>query len=290
MSEKNAAQLSAIARFRDLHESGCFVLPNPWDAGTAIYLQHLGFQALATTSAGFAFSQGLADSVSAVSRDLMLKHIREVVSATPLPVNADFQTGYADEPQGVATNVALCVATGVAGLSIEDALETGLPGEGTAKTKTPPLYDFGLAVERIKSARAAIDASGIPVLLTARCEAWLVGQPDPFNVSFKRLVAFADAGADCLYAPGVSKPEEIEALVKAVSPKPVNVLVSRFNSDLTVARLTDLGVRRISVGSALACAAWGGFMRAARSIAENGSFEAFHDAAAYAEINELFKQ
>jgi 2-methylisocitrate lyase-like PEP mutase family enzyme len=290
MSETNTAQLSAIARFRELHESGCFVLPNPWDAGTAIYLQHLGFQALATTSAGFAFSQGLPDSVSAVPRDLMLEHIRDVVAATPLPVNADFQTGYADEPEDVATNVALCVATGVAGLSIEDALETGLPGAVTTSASAEPLYEFGMAVERIKAARAAIDASGIPVLLTARCEAWLVGQPDPLNVSLKRLVAFAEAGADCLYAPGVSKPEEIEVIVKAVSPKPVNVLVSRFNSDLTVSRLTDLGVRRVSVGSALACAAWGGFMRAARSIAENGSFEAFGDAAAYGEINGLFKQ
>ena len=290
MSETNAIQLSAIARFRELHDSACFVLPNPWDAGTAIYLQHLGFEALATTSAGFAFSQGLADSVSAVPRDLMLEHIRAVVAATPLPVNADFQTGYADEPEGVATNVALCVATGVAGLSIEDAQETGLPSEGAAKSNEPPLYDFSLAVERIKAARAAIDSSGMPVLLTARCEAWLVGQPDPFNVSFKRLVAFADAGADCLYAPGVSKPQEIEAIVKAVEPKPVNVLVSRFNSELTVAQLTDLGVRRISVGSALACAAWGGFMRAARDIAKNGSFEAFADAAAYGEINELFKK
>jgi 2-methylisocitrate lyase-like PEP mutase family enzyme len=285
MNEKNTDQLSAITRFRELHASGCFVLPNPWDVGTSIYLQHLGFQALATTSAGFAFSQGLADSVSAVPRDLMLEHIRAVVNATPLPVNADFQTGYADEPEGVAANVALCVATGVAGLSIEDAQETGLANAAVA-----PLYDFGLAVDRIKAARAAIDASGIPVLLTARCEAWLVGQPDPFNVSLKRLVAFADAGADCLYAPGVSKPEEIEAIVQAVAPKPVNVLVSRFNADLTVAQLTDLGVRRISVGSALACVAWGGFMRAARKIAENGSFEAFDDAAAYGEINDLFKK
>src|ERR1043166_5084131 len=285
MNEKNTARLAAIARFRELHASGCFVLPNPWDVGTSIYLQHLGFQALATTTAGFAFSQGLADSVSAVPRDLMLEHIRAVVYATPLPVNADFQTGYADEPEGVAANVALCVASGVAGLSIEDAQETGLANAAGA-----PLYDFGLAVDRVKAARAAIDASGIPVLLTARCEAWLVGQPDPFNVVLKRLVAFADAGADCLYAPGVSKPQEIEAIVQAVAPKPVNVLVSRFNSALTVKQLTDLGVRRISVGSALACAAWGGFMRAARDIADNGSFAAFGDAAAYGEINELFKQ
>ena len=272
-------QLSAIATFRDLHASGCFVLPNPWDIGSAIYLQHLGFKALATTSAGFAFSRGLPDSVSAVPRDLMLAHICEVATATSLPLNADFQTGYADEPEGVAESVALCIATGVAGLSIEDA----------SGDRLAPLYDFELAVARIKAARAAIDASGIAVLLTARCEAWLVGQSDPLNVALKRLVAFAEAGADCLYAPGVSQPAEIAAIVKAVSPKPINVLVSRFNSELTVTRLADLGVRRISVGSALACVAWGAFIRAARNIAEHGSFEALGDAAPFAEINDLFK-
>ena len=282
-------QLSAIARFRELHASGCFVLPNPWDIGSSIYLEQLGFKALATTSAGFAFSHGLADSVTAVPRDLMLDHVREMVAATSLPVNADFQTGYADEPEGVAESVALCVATGVAGLSIEDASETGLPAEGAATSKPEPLYEFELAVERIKAARAAIDASGIPVVLTGRCEAWLVGVSNPLEESLKRLVAYADAGAECLYAPGVSKPDEIEAIVKAVAPKPVNVLVSRFNSDLTVARLTDLGVRRISVGSALACAAWGGFMRASRGIAETGSFAALSAGAPYAEINELFR-
>lgn len=282
-------QLSCISRFRELHESGCFVLPNPWDIGSSIYLEHLGFKALATTSAGFAFTRGLADSVIAVPRELMLDHIREIVAATSLPVNADFQTGYADEPEGVAESVALCVATGVAGLSIEDAAETGLPAEGATDKKREPLYEFDLAVERIKAARAAIDASGIPVLLTGRSEAWLVGVSNPLEVSLKRLVAFADAGADCLYAPGVSKPNEIEAIVKAVSPKPVNVLVSRFNSELTVTRLADLGVRRISVGSALACAAWGGFMRAARAISETGSFQSLAESAAYAEINDLFK-
>lgn len=279
MNDTNATQ-SAVARFRALHESGCFVLPNPWDVGTAIYLQHLGFEALATTSAGFAFSRGFPDSVTAVSRGMMLAHISEIVEATPLPVNADFQTGYADDPEGVATNVALCIATGVAGLSIEDA-----SGNNDA-----PLYDFGLAVERIKAARAAIDASRIPVILTARCEAWLVGHPDPARVALERLIAFAEAGADCLYAPGVRQVDEIETIVKAVSPKPVNVLVSRFNSDLTVSRLADLGVRRVSVGSALACVAWGAFMRAARTIAESGSFEAFADAAPYDAINDLFQK
>src|SRR6266542_3610356 len=271
---------SPVTRFRALHESGCFVLPNPWDAGTAVYLQHLGFEALATTSAGFAFSRGLPDSVSAVSRGMMLAHISEVVEATSLPVNADFQTGYADEPEAIATNVALCTATGVAGLSIEDA--TGDNGS--------PLYEHSLAVERIKAARAAIDASGIPVVLTARCEAWLVEHPNPARVAIERLIAFAEAGADCLYAPRVSDPGEIETIVKAVSPKPVNVLVSRFNSQLTVSRLADLGVRRISVGSTRACVAWGAFIRAARNIANTGSFEAFSEAAPFNEINELFRK
>ncbi len=272
-----ANQSSAIAVFRALHESGCFVLPNPWDVGTAVYLRHLGFKALATTSAGFAFSQGLPDSVSAVPCDLMLTHVREVVEATPLPVNADFQTGYADEPEGVAANVALCIATGVAGLSIEDA---------TGESATP-LYEFELAVERVRAARNAIDASGIPVVLTARCEAWLVGQTDPARVAVERLVAFAEAGADCLFAPGVREPDEIAAIVKAVAPKPVNVLISAPNPALSVSRLADLGVRRISVGSALARVAWGAFMRAAQSIKETGSFEAFAAASPFSEINDV---
>jgi 2-methylisocitrate lyase-like PEP mutase family enzyme len=278
MADQTHKQSSAIQEFRDLHTAGCFVLPNPWDAGTAIYLQHLGFKALATTSAGFAFSKGLPDSVTAVSRDVMLAHFREIVEATSLPVNADFQTGYADEPEGVAANVALCIATGVAGLSIEDA-------SGDSAT---PLYDFKLAVDRIKAARAAIGASGVPVLLTARCEAWLVGNPDPLRVSLERLVAFADAGADCLYAPGVSKPDEIAAIVKAVAPKPVNVLVSTNNCDLSLSQLNDLGVRRISVGSALARVAWGAFMRSAQSIRDTGSFESLADAAPFSELNQLF--
>jgi 2-methylisocitrate lyase-like PEP mutase family enzyme len=271
-------QLSAVSRFHELHANGCFVLPNPWDRGSAIYLQHLGFEALATTSAGFAFSRGLPDSVAAVPRDLVLDHFREIVGATSLPVNADFQTGYADEPAGVAANVARCVATGVAGLSIEDA----------SGNSAVPLYDFALAVERIKAARAAIDASGVPVVLTARCEAWLVGQRDPLHVALDRLVAFAEAGADCLYAPGVGKPEEIAAIVKAVSPRAVNVLVSKFNCDLTVSQLADLGVRRISVGSALANVAWGAFMSAARNIKDKGAFDGLANAAPFAEINALF--
>ncbi|HMG05061.1 MAG TPA: isocitrate lyase/phosphoenolpyruvate mutase family protein [Chthoniobacterales bacterium] len=280
MNDTNSSQKSAVARFRSLHESGCFVLPNPWDAGTSVYLQHIGFKALATTSAGAAFSRGLPDSVQAIPLDLMLAHIREIMSATPLPVNADFQTGFADEPEGVAANVGLCLATGVAGLSIEDS---------TGNSATP-LYDLGLAVDRIKAARAAIDATGTSVILTARCEAWLVGQDDPCRVALERLVAYAEAGGDCLYAPGVRDPDQIAAIVKAVAPKPVNVLVSRPSKDLTLSRLTDLGVRRISVGSALACVAWGAFMRAARSIAETGSFDALAEAATYSEINDLFSE
>jgi 2-methylisocitrate lyase-like PEP mutase family enzyme len=270
-------QLTAIETFRALHESGCFVIPNPWDAGSAVYLQHLGFPALATTSAGFAFTKALPDSVSAVPRDLMLAHISEVVAATPLPVNADFQTGYADKPEGVAANVALCIATGVAGLSIEDATGTG----------ATPLYDFDLAVERIRAARAAIDASGVPIVLTARCEAYLVAQSDPARVALERLVAFGEAGADCLFAPGVREPDEIAAMVKAVSPRPVNVLVSAPNPNLSVARLAELGVRRISVGSALARVAWGAFMRAAQDIKNSGSFDGLAGAASFSEINRV---
>ncbi len=280
MSQTNARQLSVIEKFRELHAEGCFILPNPWDAGSAAYLEHLGFKALATTSAGFAFSRALPDSVIGVPRDLMLDHFRDIVNATSLPVNADFQTGYADEPEGVADSVTRCIATGVAGLSIEDA--TG--------TDATPLYDFDLAVKRINAARAAIDASGMPVILTARCEVWLVGDPDPLKIALQRLTAFAEAGADCLYAPGVRQPAEISELVKAVAPKPLNVLVSTGNRNLTHSQLQDLGVRRISVGSALANVAWGAFMRAAQEIKESGTFEAFGAAAAYADLNGLFNE
>jgi 2-methylisocitrate lyase-like PEP mutase family enzyme len=268
-----------IEVFHELHKSGCFVLPNPWDAGSAVYLHHLGFKALATTSSGFAFSRALPDDIRAAPRDLVLQHCREIVAATPLPVNADFQNGHADEPEHVAENVALCVATGVAGVSIEDSI----PGESKG------LYDFELAVERVKAARGAIDRSGVPVVLTARCEAWLVGDSDPFATSLKRLTAFADAGADCLYAPGVAEPSQIDQIVKAVSPKPVNVLVHRADPNLTLAKLGDLGVRRISVGSALARVAWGAFIRAAQEIATQGTFGAFADAASGVELNNLFR-
>jgi 2-methylisocitrate lyase-like PEP mutase family enzyme len=208
----------------------------------------------------------------------MIEHIREIVLATPLPVNADFQNGYADEPEAVAESVTLCVATGVAGLSIED-------NTGDAST---PLYDDVLAVERIKAARRAIDQSGVPVVLTARCEAFLVGHPNPFEFSLKRLTQFAEAGADCLYAPGVSELEQISAIVKAVAPKAINVLVSRPNPNLTRARLAELGVRRISVGSALSRVAWGAFIKAAQSIATTGEFDSLGEGASFADLNEVF--
>ena len=271
-------QSSATAKFHTMHESGCFVLPNPWDIGTAIYLEHLGFEALATTSAGFAFSRGKRDG--GVPRDEMLDHIREIVEVTALPVNADFLAGYADEPEGVAANVRLCISTGVAGLSIED---------NTGRTDTP-LYEKKLAVERIRAARAAIDASTTGVVLSGRCEAWLVHDPDPLHTALERLVAYAEAGADCLYAPGVSKPDEIAQIVKTVSPKPVNILVSGFNHQLSLSQLADLGVRRISVGSGLALAAWGAFLRAAKDIKTNGTFNLLANGAVFADVNKLFRE
>lgn len=265
--------------FRRLHESGCFVIPNPWDVGTARYLRHLGFAALATTSSGYAFTRGLPDTDWAVPRDAMLAHIAEIVAATDLPVSADFESGYAHEPAGVAENVRLCIATGVAGLSIEDA--TGDPAK--------PLYDFPLAIERIRAARAAIDATGSGAVLTARAECYLVRHPEPLAESIRRLQAYAEAGADVLYAPGPRTRDDIRSIVEAVAPKPVNVLVSGATG-LTVADLAELGVRRISVGSGLARSAWGGFMRAAEGIAKAGSFDAFADNRPFDEINDFFRQ
>jgi len=274
----SAKQTSAITKFRTLHESGCFVLPNPWDIGTTIYLEHLGFEALATTSAGCAFSRGKYDG--GVPRDGMLAHIREIVEATALPVNADFLNGYADRPEEVAESVKLCVETGVAGLSIED----------NSQNPSAPLYERKLAVDRIRAARSAIDASGSGVVLTGRCEAWLVDDPNPLHTVLDRLAAYAEAGADCLYAPGVSKPGEIAQIVKTVAPKPVNVLVSGFNHQLSLSQLADLGVRRISVGSGLALAAWGVFQRAAKDIKANGTFNLLANGAASADLNELFRE
>jgi len=263
------------AAFRKLHAGGCFVIPNPWDIGTTRYLQHIGFKALATTSAGFAFSRGLPDA--AVSRDDMLAHIAEIVAATYLPVNADFEGGYAQAPEGVAESVRLCVETGVAGLSIEDS--TG--------DKNEPLYDLDLAVARMKAARAAIDKAGGDVLLTGRAECFLVGRPD-LDETVWRLKAYSAAGADCLYAPGIRTPEQIAAVVKAAAPKPVNVLMPGALG-ITVADLEALGVRRISVGGTLARVAWGAFIRATKEIASDGRFDAFKEAAAHAEINGFFR-
>jgi 2-methylisocitrate lyase-like PEP mutase family enzyme len=260
--------------FRRLHQRGCFVIPNPWDVGTTRYLQSLGFKALATTSAGFAFSRGLPDG--AVTREAMLAHIAEIAAAADVPVNADFEGGYAHAPDGVAESVRLCVETGVAGLSIEDS--TG--------DKEKPLYDFDHAVARVRAARAAIDKAGGEVVFTARSEGFIRGQPD-LDETIRRLKAYAQAGAECLYAPGLGTREQIAVLIETIAPMPVNVLMGG-PSALTVRDLESLGARRISVGGALARAAWGGVMRAAREIAETGSFNAFADAAPGGELNKLF--
>ena len=265
-------------QFRKLHESGCFIIPNPWDPGSARYLRHLGFRALATTSSGLAFSRALPDSDWAIPREVVLNHIAEIAAAVELPVNADFESGFAHQPEGVADSVRLCVETGVAGLSIEDA----------SGDRAQPLYDLPLAIARIKAARSAIDASGTGVLLTARAECYLVGHPEPLKESIRRLEAYAQAGADVLYAPGVRQRDEIQALVAAVSPKPVNVLMSA-NTGLRVADVAAMGVRRISVGSSLARAAWTGFIRAAKTIVAEGSFEGFDGIVPFAELNDFFR-
>jgi methylisocitrate lyase len=259
--------------FRKLHESGCFVIPNPWDLGSARLLARLGFPAVATTSSGFAWSQGRPDNH--VPLEDVLAHLRSIARGVPVPVNADFEGGFALEPEGVARNVAAATATGVAGLSIEDS--TG--------DASKPLVDFGLAVERIAAARRAIDESGTGVLLTGRSEGFIVGRPD-LDYTIRRLTAYAGAGADCLYAPGIRSEAEIEAVVEAVAPKPVNVLVG--GDFATVAKLEELGVRRVSVGGALARAAWSGFLAAAREIAERGTFTSLARAVPFAEINASF--
>ena len=275
-----AAAAARRTAFRALHERGCFVIPNPWDVGSARYLQSLGFPALATTSAGFAFSQGLPDSGDevVVTRDRSLAHIASIADAVDVPVSADFMSGYGLEPHDVAESVTRCVATGVAGLSIEDA--TGDP--------VSPLYALREAVERVRAAREAIDQSGADVLLTARAECYHVGHPDPFRETVRRLRAYAAAGADVLFAPGPQTPGEIEALVAAVAPKPLNVLVVR-DIGLSVEQIAALGVRRISVGGALALAAWTGFMRAARTLRWMGSFTDLANLVPYAEINGFFE-
>ena len=261
--------------FRALHASGCFVIPNPWDPGSAKYLEKLGFQALATTSSGAAWRHAKADGDMTV--DEVLVHLREIVEATSLPVNADFEGGFAADAAGVARNVRRAVETGVAGLSIEDS--TGDP--------KAPLRDIATSVERIRAARAAIDDAGGDTLLVGRAENFLWGRADLAD-TIRRLQAYAEAGADCLYAPGIKTRDDIAAVVEAVAPKPVNLLIG-FTTELTLADIAALGVRRVSVGGALARSAWGGFMRTAQAIANEGRFDGFATAAAGSELNGLFR-
>jgi len=261
--------------FQQLHQTGCFVIPNPWDVGSARFLQSLGFKALATTSSGLAWSQGRPDVPG--SRETALAHLHEMVAATDLPVNADFENGYARDAQGVAESVRLAVETGVAGLSIEDA--TG--------DAAHPLYALDTAVERIRAARKAIDKAGGDTLLVGRAECFLVGRPD-LDETIARLNAYAQAGADCLYAPGIRTREQIAAVVAGVAPRPLNLLIGSA-SELTMAEIAALGVRRVSVGGALARVAWGGFMRAASLIAEQGKFDGLAGAASGAELDSFFR-
>ena len=261
--------------FHRLHETGCFVIPNPWDVGSARFLQGLGFKALATTSSGFAWSHGHRDG--GMSRDRVLDHLTDMVEATDLPINADFESGFAPDATGVAESVRLAVESGVAGLSIEDS--TG--------DASQPLYELGVAVERIRAARKAIDKAGGDTLLVGRAECFLVGKPD-IEHTIERLKAYANAGADCLYAPGIRTPEHIGAVVAAVAPRPVNLLMG-WPGDFTLQQIAALGVRRVSVGGALARSAWGGFMRAARLIIEEGKFDGFAAAASGKELDTFFR-
>lgn len=260
------------AAFRQLHQSGCFVQPNPWNVGSALMLQDMGFKALASTSSGMAWSLGLADNQVPLVQ--VLNHLAELAAAVDLPLAADFENGFADDPEGVATNVAKAIATGICGVSIEDM--TAIPGQ--------PLYDFDIAVARVKAARSAIDQSASGVVLTARCEAFLVGLPD-LAETIRRLQAYAAAGADCVFAPGIREIGQLTELVRAVAPTPVNVLTP----GIPVADLAGIGVRRISVGGALARVAWGAFREAAREIVEQGSFTALGRAVPFAEINGYFR-
>jgi len=260
--------------FRALHQSGCFVIPNPWNVGSARYLQGLGFKALATTSSGYAHSQGYSDGE--VTRDMALAHCHEIAQTADVPVNADFEGGYADDPDEVAANVRLCVATGVAGLSIEDY--TGNDAD--------PLYDFDLAVKRVRAARDAVDKAGGDVIFTARTEGFIRNRPD-IDETIRRLKAFADAGADCLYSPGIKTREQISATIKAVVPKPINFLNSG-PFGYTVDDLAALGVRRISVGGTLARVAMHAFIQSARQITQEGKFDSFADVVSNAELNRVF--
>ena len=270
-----SGQAEQVAAFRQLHVAGCFVMPNPWDAGSARLLAQLGFPALATTSAGMAWALGRRDND--VARDDVLAHLRTIAAAVNVPINADFEGGFAIAPEDVAANVRLAVATGVAGLSIEDSTSDA----------AEPLYPFALAVERVRAARQAIDASGSGVVLTGRSEGFIAGRPD-LAETVRRLVAYAEAGAECLYAPGIRTPEEIATVVSAVAPLPVNVLA--HTDFATVPELAALGVRRISVGGALARAAWGGFMAAAREIADHGTFRGLTTGTPSAELNDAFRR
>ncbi|WP_437269855.1 isocitrate lyase/PEP mutase family protein [Stutzerimonas balearica] len=263
------------AAFREMHHAGCFLLPNPWDAGGARLLERLGYRALATTSAGYAWSQGQADGQ--LSHDDTLAHMRYMAAMSDLPVNADFESGFGATPEAVFDSVSLALETGVAGLSIEDS--SGDPAQ--------PVRDKAQAVERLQAARAAIDAGGGDTLLVGRAENYFVGRPD-LDDTVERLLAYSQAGADCLYAPGLRTREEIQTVVQAVAPKPVNVLIG-WNSELTVEALAELGVRRISVGGALARAAWGGFIDAARRMIEQGRFDGFGGTPSGAELNELLR-
>jgi 2-methylisocitrate lyase-like PEP mutase family enzyme len=260
--------------FRRLHREGCFILPNPWNIGTAKWLVQAGFKALATTSSGYAFSRGCTDGDIEV--DEMLEHIREIVDATSLPVNVDFEDGHAEDLKNLANNVLRCVETGAAGLSIEDS--TGNPEQ--------PLYPLDEATERMKTARKAIDDSGQKVMLIGRAECFMTGHPEPLKETLRRLKAYDEAGADCLYAPGLSTREQITAVVNAAAPKPVNIMMGpakQFN----MSELSEMGVRRISTGGTLALTAWTGFANAVKPLAE-GKFSAFENLVSHQELTELF--
>lgn len=274
MSESAALVAAKRQVFRQLHESGCFVIPNPWDLGSARMLQSMGFKALASTSSGFAWSHARPDN--GITLEMALAHLADMAAATDLPLNADFENGFGADPDGVEANVRRAVATGVAGLSIEDS--TG--------DKQRPLFPIDEAVDRLRAARRAIDAVGGGTLLVGRAECFVVGRPD-LDETLARLKAYAQAGADCLYAPGIRRPEQIAAVVAAVAPKPVNVLLGAAG-DLPVQAVAELGVRRISVGGALARAAWGGFLQAARTLAEQGRFDGFAGTASGAELDRFF--
>jgi 2-methylisocitrate lyase-like PEP mutase family enzyme len=274
MSQSRPSIAAKRQTFRQLHTSGCFIIPNPWDAGSARYLQDLGFKALATTSSGLAWSQGRPDN--GLPRERVLAHLRELVDVTDVPVNADFENGFAADAAAMGESVRLAVETGVAGLSIEDS--TG--------RENAPLFELSEAVARLRAARQAIDAGTGDTLLVARAECFVVGRPD-LGETIARLQAYANVGADCLYAPGLRTIEQIRAVVEAVKPKPVNILVNS-PGELTLNKLTELGVRRVSVGGALARVAWGGFMRAARLMASQGSFDGLADAPSHGDLDALF--